>query len=549
MIKKRILAMALIASFSVSLFTGCSSKGSTKGGEKANNESSETVGNMNKKGLPIVNDKMTFKMYTKKDVRQLDFNEMEFFKQLEQKTNVHIEWEFEDIAGGGQKKNLILASGQYPDAFFMGVTDRDVAKYSADGVFLKLEKLIDQYATNIKAAFNQKPVYKKAVTYVDGSIYSLGSAVEDEQQYIPDNLFIYKPWLDNLGLKVPTTIDEFYTVLKAFKEKDPNGNGKADEIPFSFRNGSTIQGIHSLFAAYGRADLVSSDKAPDVIDHFIQENGKVVFTADKQEYKNAINGLSKFFKEGLFDKEGFTQDAKQYFAKGKTKEVTLGSFMLWNAINMAGPDREKDYVAVPPFKGPDGKQVWTKYNGNNGNINNAAFAITSSCKNPEILVRWIDQFYDKKISAQAVYGPIGITLEESQSGVLKFKELPQGSVFDEVRYKNCPVWPATGLFADDLGKVVDMVPTGIVRTELIKKLYLPNATSQTLPQMSFTEDESKWNASEGNDIQNYVNQRRAKWLLDGGVDKEWDDYVAKLKQLKLDEHIKRMQTVYDRFGK
>lgn len=45
-------------------------------------------------------------------------------------------------------------------------------------------------------------------------------------------MWIYKPWLEKLNLSEPKTLDEFYNVLKAFKEKDPNGNGLADEIPF-----------------------------------------------------------------------------------------------------------------------------------------------------------------------------------------------------------------------------------------------------------------------------------------------------------------------------
>lgn len=551
MLLKKLAALLLAVTVTATAFGGCGkSDDKAQGGEtQANVTDSSMEGNMYKKGLPLVKDKETLHMYSIKDVRQLDFNEMEFFKRLEEKTNIHIEWEFEDNTAGGQKKQLILASGQYPDAFFMGLNYSDLSKYYNDGIFIKLDSLIDQYGDNINAAFAQKPIYKQLCTYVDGSIYTLGATGEDEGHYNPDQLFIYKPWLDKLGLPIPSTMDEFYTTLKAFKEKDPNGNGKADELPFSFRNESQIQGIHSFFAAFGFSDLVTSIKTPDAKDHFVVENGKVLFTADKPEYKEAVTFINKLFQEGLFDKEGFTQDTKQYFAKGKTEQVTLGSFMLWNAVNMAGPERSKDYVPVPPMKGPGGKQLWTKYMGTSGNLNGAQFAITKACKNPEIVLRWINEFYDKKTSAEAIYGPIGLMFKEGADGMLEFLPTPDGMSWDEFRYKNCPVWPASAIFVEDYGKALPLPQQMFDKNKIKHDIYDPYLKSETLPPIIFDAAETEWNLSAGNDIQNYVNQMRSKWLLDGGIDKEWDAYLAKLKQLKIDEHVNKMQAAYDRFVK
>lgn len=539
LIKKRMIALlTALTLVAAAPLSGCG-KGEDAGkstGQQATKDSGgrEMVGNMYTAGTPIVKNKVTFKLTSLKDPRQQNFNDMDFFKKLEEKTNVHIEWELIDSGSFSQKKNLILASGQYPDAFFMGISVDDVASYGPQGVLIKLNDFIDKYGENIKAAFSQKPLYKKVTTYADGNIYSLGSAGEDECNYNPDQFFIYKPWLDKLELKVPTTLDEFYTVLKAFKEKDPNGNGKADEIPFSFRFNNSIQGIGSLFGAFGRVDTT---------DHLVVENGKVVFTADKQEYKEAIIYFNKLFKEGMFDAEGFTQDIKQYFAKGKTQEVTLGSFMLWNAQNMAGSERAKEYTAVAPLKGPSGKQSWTKYNSNNGVITGAQFSITSACKNPEILVRWVDQLYDKKTSIEGVWGPV----EEGANGMLKFVAVPSGMSFDEFRYKNVPVWPPAAVFAEDYNKVVEVPSAMKEKLDIMKNIYSKYQTSETLPGLTYTKQESDWNTSTGNDINNYVNDMQSRWLLNGGIEQEWGSYIAKLKQLKIDEHIKMKQTAYDRF--
>ena len=79
------------------------------------------------------------------------------------------------------------------------------------------------------------------ITAPDGHIYSfpwieeLGAGKESIHS-VNDFPWINVEWLNKLGLKMPTTTEELKQVLIAFKTKDPNGNGKADEIPMSFIN-------------------------------------------------------------------------------------------------------------------------------------------------------------------------------------------------------------------------------------------------------------------------------------------------------------------------
>ncbi len=550
MVKKmKLVPLMLSVVLMLTLFlNGCGQKpdregsgnGTGKSADKPGASGENMIGNMYKEGLPIVKEKVTFNFVSNKDVRMQDFEDMVFFKKMEEKTNIHIDWELVDDSNWAQKKNLILASGEWPDAFYMGLGYNDVAQYGPEGVFIKLDDLIEKYCPNIQKAFEEEPLYRRLCTSADGNIYSLGYANEDENQYNSDQLFIYKPWLDKLELPVPSTLDEFYDTLKAFKNDDPNGNGKPDEIPFSFRANNRIQGLISLFGSFGRVDPTN---------HIIVEGGKIVFTADKLEYKKAIAYFHTYFKEGLFDPEGFTQDIKQYFAKGKTEEVTLGSFMLWNAENMAGTERAENYVPVPPLKGPGGHQIWRKYNGNNGSINGAGFAITKSCNNPEIIMRWVDQMYEKKNSAQIIWGALDIVLKEGDSGILEFNPTPEGMGFDEFRRKNAPLFGPSALFAKDYGKVVMHPDFQKSKMKIKREVYDPYLTDESLPGIPYTKEESDWLASSGEDINNYVDDNRAKWLLNGGIEKEWDEYLKRLEQLKLAEHLDMLQNAYDRFIK
>ncbi len=107
--------------------------------------------------------------------------------------------------------------------------------------------------------------------------------------------WINKDWLKKLGLEMPKTTDDLIKVLEAFKNRDPNGNGEADEIPFSFISGNGNEDFKFLFAAFGIGD---ND------DHLVVGNdGKVDFTADNDNYKEGVKFIRQLQEKGLIDKE------------------------------------------------------------------------------------------------------------------------------------------------------------------------------------------------------------------------------------------------------
>lgn len=550
---KKLGCLALAGIMIMSLLAGCGKE--AKKEEAATTKSpdgKEMVGNMYKTGLPIVKDKATIKMIGVQGPQTGKFDDMPFFKQLEEKTNVHIEWELYPQSGYAEKKNMILAANDLPEAFFgpSAFSMDDANKYGPMGTVIPLDDLIEKYAPKYKEALKKKPLMGGLSTSFDGKKYTMGTVTEQDARSYPDNLYINKTWLDKLGLKVPTTLDEYYEVLKAFKEKDPNGNGKKDEIPFTFTNFNHINGYGSFFGAFGRIEAFNGNfTAPDKYDHFVVENGKVVFTADKNEYKDAVKYLSKFFKDELFDKEGITQDAKQYQAKMKDPNGLVGSFYGWGVSGQVAPERAKDYVAIAPLKGPSGKDPYVKRRNNHINILGQGFTITSTNKNPEITIRWVDEFYDPKTSLEAQYGPVGTGLKDAGNGTFDYvKEAPQGVSYLDMWHKYAPFDQSPKFIpVDTWGKTLPVNENDKEKADVIAKYY-SNAKNinDTLPMMNFKAEELKTISSVGLDVGNLVREKQVKWLLNGGIDAEWDAYVAKLNQLKLDEFVKLMQTVYER---
>ena len=490
-------------------------------------------------GLPIVDQAVTLKMIGKKSgALTPDFDKMEIFQRLEPQTNVHIEWQNIADADYQQKKNLILASGDLPDAFWnTGFNDQDLATYGANGTLIPLEDLIEQYAPNLKKVFEQRPEIKRSVTAPDGHIYSLPFAVEMKDiGATPFFHAINKAWIDKLGLMMPTTLDELHDVLVAFKTQDPNGNGKQDELPMSFMFNWWCADIGDLFGAFGM---------PDNLDHRIVRDGKVVYTAVQPEYRDAIAYFHKWVEEGLIDPESFAQDAKAYLAKGKVTEPVVGSFIWWEIEEVVGADRAKDYVLLPPLTGPTGKQGVG--HGNGSPYGRAAFSITRANKYPELTMRWADLMYDPYMSAQIIWGPLGVIYEKDAQGKLVNMELPAGVSMGEFRQTVAPEGVGV-ILAEDFDTVVDMEPRAKDRVNALAEVYMPHMEKEWYPSPFFTADELEQLGTLDTDIKNQVNQMRAKWLVDGGIEQEWDGYVAQLNQIGLDRMLKIYQDALDRYN-
>jgi len=526
------------------ILSGCGNNSnganSTSNSGKNNAVSQESTSNFNQTGLPIVNQPVTLKMVSPKPALSPNFGEMEIFKRLEQSTNVKIEWENIPDTDYAEKKNLLIASATLPDAFYAaGFSDYELLTYGQDGTIIPLETLIDQYAPNLKALLERRPDIKAAITAPDGHIYGLPSFEENNLGSNPFFHAINTTWLETLGLEMPKTLDEYTNALVAFKTQDPNGNGKADEIPLSFMHMQWCMDIAGLFGAFGM---------PDNLEHRIVRDGKVIFTATQPEYKEALQYFHEnWYKQGLIDPESFTQDAPQYLAKGKTDPETLGSFVWWEIEEVVGPDRADDYALVAPLVGPNGDQTIGR--GNGGGPGRGSFVITKANKNPEITMRWIDEQFEPYMAAQIHWGPLDVVYEKDASGKLVNLPLPEGVSAGEFRQQVAPGSGAPGVISiEDLGKVVDLEPRAQQRAKDLEEYYLPYMEDENYPSIFFEPEELDEINKIEPELLKYVNTQRGKFIVDGGVNENWDQYVSTLEKMGLNKLMEIYQTALDRYN-
>ncbi|WP_394405681.1 ABC transporter substrate-binding protein [Streptococcus sp. 20-1249] len=489
-------------------------------------------------------DKVSLKIVTSSStLAPEDPNNKLIYKRLEKDTNVHIDWTnyTNDYA---EKRNLDISSGDLPDVFWnAAASDVDLMSWAEDGVIVPVEDLIKDYMPNLQKVLDENSEYKSMVTAPDGHIYSLPwieelGAGKKSIHSVNDMAFINQEWLDKLGLKMPTTTDELITVLKAFKEKDPNGNGKADEIPISFINNGGNEDFKLLFGAFGIGD---ND------DHLVVGNdGKVDFTADNEDYKEGVQFMRKLYEAGLIDTEAFEQDWNTYISKGS--QNVYGVYFTWDKANVTGAN--DSYSLLPVLAGPDGKKNVTRTN--NLGFSRDRVVITSANKNLELTAKWLDKMYEPLQSVQNNWGTYG---DKKQQNIFEFdkasnmlKHLPlDGTAPGELRQKT-EVGGGLAILDEYYGTVTTMPDDAAYRLDWLKETYVPYMGNDNIYPRVFMEEKDLKRIEQINaDLMDYVNRKRSEWIVNGGVENEWADYLKELQRFNLDEWVQIKQSYYDKY--
>ena len=511
------------------------------GGRQATQASTADIG-FKATGFPIVSQPYTFSAAVLRRSMHGPYAQMEAITNMEKKTNVTVRWIEIPEANLRERINLMLASSDLPDVFMHNLLSGDIMRYGQQGTLLPMENLIDQYAPLIKDLFTKRPEIKQYVTTPDRHIYILPRLQELAHRVNGDNMFINKTWLDKLGLGIPNTHDEFYAVLKAFRERDPNGNGQRDEIPLSFVGGISVgtqDDFASLFAGFGMFDNGQ---------HVMVSNGKVYFTANSPEYRNALIYFNKLYTEGLIDPEAFTQDPKQYSAKGMAPEMLYGVFFNWFDENAVGNERARnDYVCLPPLIGADGKRHWNTQP--EAVLARENFAITNVMKHPEVAIRWADLCYDWETSFELCYGPWGINLIKEGDRIIQVNP-PQGMSADEFRYQHCPAHTVPFAVYEADHKVLNLGEQHtrkFARLDIYRQYFPP--LSDIYPQVFFLDEEENELAIIRTDIRDYAIQMRAQFIIGSeSISTGWNTYLQRLEQMGLPRFLELYQKALDRYN-
>ena len=143
------------------------------------------------------------------------------------------------------------------------------------------------------------------------------------------------------------------------------------------------------------------------------------------------------------------------------------------------------------------------------------------------------------------YGCIGLNLVDNGNGTFSYAETPEGMTYDEFLFGNTYPDSCLALFREFYETTLPMPDSAKAKDKINSEMYLPVATTIYYPTLLFSTEDNDRIALIGSDIIAYNEKMRAKWLAYGGVDEEWDEYIAKLNSMGLQEYIDIYQKTYD----
>jgi putative aldouronate transport system substrate-binding protein len=454
--------------------------------------------------------------------------DMEVFQKAAELTNVELKGTISSAVKDPKELfNKMMASGEVSDIV---VTERtNFNKYGAEGVFIPLNDLLKQYAPNITRFMEQRPDVRKFATSADGKIYFIPKIPDGEPAR---GWFIRQDWLDKLGLSAPKTVGEYYQVLKAFRDKDPNGNGMQDEIPFFSRDPSKIYDLLTLW---------------DTDKNYLLHGDKISYGPYEPEYKMGITNIAKWYKEGLIDKEVFTRG-------DKAREILLGNYSGgsthdWFASTASYNETLKSKVPglhIVPIAPPESAKGKVAEYSARETISDMGWGVAKSNKYPVETVKYFDFWFGETGKRLANYGIEGKTYTLVNGKPTFTKQiLNSGTV--NIKLKEVGSQVTIGYpqeFAYEEQWLTPVAAKGM--NDYINNQYI----IPQVPDLPYTLEEQRRLKELEGPINTLVDEMSRKWILGGeSVDDGYEKYLEKLKILKIDEVLKIKNGAYQRYLK
>lgn len=535
------------------LLTACGSNDGKNADSPSSKEEQTSDVKLGKVGeFPVVNEKLEMTMMGP-GAGMAEWKDMAVFQSMADKTNIEFTFTTPPMADFATKLNLAFASGDLPDVLFgtdaNNLTPEMEMQYGEQGILVPLEGLIKENMPNLHAILEENPEIRKSITTPDGHIYTLPFIPRGSTSIWPRwPLWYNGEWLKALNVKeLPKTTDEFYELLVRFRDEDPNGNGKKDEIPF------TDEKMDSRLWLLGAFGL--TDRSIEEID------GTVVYAPITENYKEFLIYMNKLYSEKLIDQEVYSQSNEQKKAKGQNNQ--LGVFPDWFSMFTSGKT-EKEAVSDPMFFPLTSEINQNRITPASTRLSRGTFAVTSSNPSPEAALRWVDYFYSPEGSDFLNVGPEGALWEyaENDNGE-RVRIFTEGVDIENTENSRSKVTPDYGIpvpkmsfpgYEDQFPPIIananDKVDTtfgDFIEAETNEKIE-PFA-KVTFPLLYLTTEESEKVRDIGTDLKAYVEQMEAKFITGLEPIENWDKYVQTIESMNVDTYVEVYQGAYDRWKK
>jgi len=460
--------------------------------------------------------------------------DMPIWKAAEEKTGIRlISTVPETAADPDSEFNTMLTSKDIPNVIrSMTQNMRDLA---VDGGLVPLDDLIEEHAPNLKAYFEKYPEAKTVGSLDDGHIYFIPQVYGGvDAEAVPSiGFMIRQDWLDKLGLEMPTTVEEYHDVLVAFANEDPNGNGKKDEIPF-FQRSKTID---SLVAMFETSSLFTFD-----------DKGKLHLGGVTENYRKAMEEISKWYKEGLIDKEIYTRtNAREQLLGQNLAGSTCDWFSSTTKFNDTFAESVPgiNLVGMLPPKNSKGEVTWDRSRNMVG-IQGWGLSVNNTEEELVDLIKYFDFWVTQEGMDLYNYGIEGKSYERDEDGNVVWLE-------EALKFESGIPNYLRSIGNGEIGTVLDVNSERSAMNEAGQAafdMYLPVVTP-CVPTITFNSEEQKIIDKHYANIKTAIDEQQQKWIMGSEPvnDATWNKYIKTLEGMNYKEVEKIYQAAYKRLYK
>jgi len=463
-----------------------------------------------------------------------------FHTGLAEQLGVRIDWRF-PTAGtpGAQAFNLMMASPRLPDIIFHGLM-RDSERYINEGTIWDLTDYIQEYSPAYWAWLQSNPAYDRAMKTDQGKYYGYGFFREDggwNDTYLGP--VIRKDWLDELGLPMPATIDDWDRTIRAFRDRYGAVLSFARSRVFDFGTG-----ISGAFGAYTMLNFAL----------YIDRNHRIQLANAQPEFRNYLAKLNEWWRAGLIDQDVLSIDdtmARTNALNGRMgiSFTSMGQITLWeNEARAAGNGAQ--WVGLQYPRGNDGTLVMVPGGYGIGNSNVAVISTSVSPEKLKLVMRALDYAYTDEGRLYWNFGKQGVSWDFNSNGEVEYLPLvtedPNGLNNATDKYGGA-TWSGSCIQLTRLLHLRNS-PTSIAANDT---WFFPNqdvTAYHTLPPgMTLTVQESNRVDDLESAIRTYTTEMAANFLTGQASLDTWDAYIARLNQMGMQELISIYQAAYDRY--
>ena len=491
---------------------------------------------------PLQSDK-TFDVVSGSDIFG-DDGETVITQAMQKATGVDIDWSFMTA----EQVQLALTGKDLPDAIFQYASLLDKAtmyEYGQGGYFVNFMDYLD-IMPNFSAVIEANPDALKVVQNEDGSVYCLPTLTVTSTGF--NNLLYYRTDMMKAAgwEKAPATTDEFIqfvTDLQAhYGANDPEFIA-VNAYAANRMGWSTKRIMSYFFPAFG--ELLLTELTVD-------SQGNVVLGASTEQYKHLLEFMNELWNSGAFNTNIYSQEATASQALAAGDHVAIVTDHNGHTpegyanMSVLAPLTSEYYTTQHWYKSPSCS--W-------GRIN----AISAQCEDIETMVKWFDAWYAPATDPLNAEGTLyAITPWLGEIGVDHALDEATG-IYTELEHEGIEMGKflasesfQIALYSGYEGGLFPFssAPTngvGVKGQGTINNLWPYAETPFDLNSLVLTEDESDTYNDAWTDINAYIVETTAKFITgEADIAAEWDNYIAELESMGLQDVIDVYQAAYDR---